>query len=85
MANGRIYEGSDLLSPTTRGELRVGGPVAVQYRVDDPTSNQIDERDEEWLYLLWIALGPVCMLFGFMQAKRLGSDAARETVSSRAA
>jgi hypothetical protein len=84
-ADSRRFQGDDLVSPTTRAELHVGGPVAVQYRVDDPTSNQIDEKGEEWLYLLWIALGPLCILFGFMQARRLGSGDARETASSRAA
>jgi hypothetical protein len=81
-ADGRTFQGSDLVSPTTRSELREGGSVAVQYRVGDPTSNQIDEKGEEWLYLLWIALGPVCILFGFVQARRQGAGGGREQASS---
>ena len=81
-ADGRAYQGTDLVSPTTRSELREGGPVAVQYRLGDPTSNQIDEKGEEWLYLLWIALGPVCILFGFVQASRMNAGDARAPASS---
>jgi hypothetical protein len=55
--DGRDLRGSDLVNPRTRRQLRAGGPVAVQYLVSDPSANQIDEADEEWVYVSWIGIG----------------------------
>lgn len=61
---GHELQGSDLVGPRTRRQLREGGPVVVQYLVSDPTINQVHEGEEEGLYLVVIMAGALAVLTG---------------------
>jgi Protein of unknown function (DUF3592) len=71
--DGRELRGSDLVSPQTRRQLREGGPIAIQYLVSDPTTNQIPEDGEEGLYTFLILVGlaftAVSLLAWIIQSK----------------
>ena len=75
--DGRVVRGSDLVSPRTRSGLREGGPVAVTYLADDPASNQIQEADEEGLYVLWIGIGLGFLAAGLAVERWIRSRSAR--------